>query len=163
MTKTSAERIGRFTRDIEHLPSHADHRGLVRFEHSQDGRYVSLIEKLKSMAAKAQQTVVPLARYSYTRNESQSGKYRHLSTYCREKRSLNRVSHNARMKHLWSCVNLTNLPTIQLSGTSYYLSLEIGSSLDEHKKSTALSKSCSSTKTARRWQLLDWEASARRK
>ena len=82
VTKTSAERIGRFTRDIEHLPSHADHRGLVRFEHSQDGRYVSLIEKLKSMAANAQQTVIPLARYSYTRNEVQSGKYRHLSIYC---------------------------------------------------------------------------------
>jgi len=59
--------------------------------------------------------------------------------------------------------NLTNLPTIQLSGTSYYLSLEIGSSLDEHKKSTASSKSCSSTKTVRRLQLLDWEALARRK
>lgn len=41
--------------------------------------------------------------------------------------------------------------------------LEIGSSLDEHKKSTASSKSCSSTKTVRRLQLLDWEALARRK
>lgn len=85
VTKTSAERIGRLTRDIEHLPSHADHRGLVRFEHSQDGRYVSLIEKLKSMAAKAQETVVALARNSYIGKEVQSGKYRHLSIHCHER------------------------------------------------------------------------------
>jgi len=58
---------------------------------------VSLIEKLKSMAAKAQQTVVPLARYSYTRNEVQSGKYRHLSIHCHEKRYLRGIgSHTTR-------------------------------------------------------------------
>lgn len=33
VTKSSAERISEYVRDIDHLPSHSDHRGLVRFEH----------------------------------------------------------------------------------------------------------------------------------
>ncbi|KAK5711656.1 hypothetical protein LTR17_018291 [Elasticomyces elasticus] len=53
VTKTSAERIGHSTRTIDHLPSHTDHRGLVRFEHRQDSRYVSLIEKIMSIAPQA--------------------------------------------------------------------------------------------------------------
>jgi hypothetical protein len=53
VTRTSAERIGHLARDIEHLPCQSDHRGLVRFEHSGDGRYVSVIEKLKAMATEA--------------------------------------------------------------------------------------------------------------
>lgn len=53
VTKTSAERIGHLARDIDHLPSNTDHRGLVRFEHSQDNRYRSVVEKLKRMAAEA--------------------------------------------------------------------------------------------------------------
>ena len=51
VTKLSAERIGHLARDIEHLPSQADHRGLVRFEHCQDRRYLSVIEKLRRMTA----------------------------------------------------------------------------------------------------------------
>jgi hypothetical protein len=62
VTRISAERIGHLARDIEHLPSQSDHRGLVRFEHSGEGRYVSVIEKLKAMAAKA-----PIALQSRSR------------------------------------------------------------------------------------------------
>lgn len=61
-TRFSAERIGLLARDIEHLPSQSDHRGLVRFEHSENGRYVSVIEKLKAMAAGA-----PIALQSRSR------------------------------------------------------------------------------------------------
>lgn len=57
VNKTSAERIGHIARDIEHLPSHSDHRGLVRFDHSQDDRYISLIEKFRGMVQRAQNTV----------------------------------------------------------------------------------------------------------
>ncbi|KAK5111066.1 hypothetical protein LTR85_012285 [Meristemomyces frigidus] len=53
VTKTSAERIGHLARDIDHLPSNTDHRALVRFEHSQDNRYRSVVEKLKNIAAEA--------------------------------------------------------------------------------------------------------------
>ncbi|KAK3614822.1 hypothetical protein LTR56_026995 [Elasticomyces elasticus] len=34
VTKISAELIGHLARDMDHLPSNTDHRGLVRFEHS---------------------------------------------------------------------------------------------------------------------------------
>jgi hypothetical protein len=53
VTRMSAERIGHFVRNIDHLPLRTDHRGLVRFEHWQDPRYVSVIEKVKKMAAEA--------------------------------------------------------------------------------------------------------------
>ena len=51
--KSSAERIGNLFRDIDHLPSHSDHRGLVRFEHARDERYLSVIEKIRSIVASA--------------------------------------------------------------------------------------------------------------
>lgn len=57
VTKMSAERIGHLVRNIEHLSSDTDHRGLVRFEHSLDRRYVSMVEKLKDMAAAAPQVL----------------------------------------------------------------------------------------------------------
>jgi hypothetical protein len=53
----SAERIGHNVRNIEHLASDTDHRSLVRFEHSLDGRYISMIEKLKEMAEEAPQAL----------------------------------------------------------------------------------------------------------
>ena len=53
VTRTSAERVGHLCRDIDHLPSHADHRGLVRFEHSYEERYRSTIEKLAKMTREA--------------------------------------------------------------------------------------------------------------
>jgi hypothetical protein len=57
VTKMSAERIGHNVRNIEHLASDTDHRSLVRFEHSLDGRYISMIEKLKEMAEEAPQAL----------------------------------------------------------------------------------------------------------
>jgi hypothetical protein len=53
VTRNSAERISDRVRDVDHLPSEADHRGLVRFDHSHDDRYVSVIEKLKAMLSTA--------------------------------------------------------------------------------------------------------------
>jgi len=66
VTKASAERIGHLSRDIEHLPSHTDHRGLVRFDHSTDSRYLSVIGKLKEMVVEASQSLQspPRSRYS---------------------------------------------------------------------------------------------------
>ena len=51
VTQTSAERISHEIRDIDHLPSRSNHRDLVRFEHPQDDRYLSLIEKIGRYAA----------------------------------------------------------------------------------------------------------------
>ncbi|GAB7336313.1 hypothetical protein MBLNU13_g09056t1 [Cladosporium sp. NU13] len=65
VTKMSAERIGHFVRNIDHLSSETDHRGLVRFEHSYDRRYDSLRQKLKEMAAKAPQALHSRARSGY--------------------------------------------------------------------------------------------------
>ena len=53
VTRTSAAQIGSLVRNIDHLPSGTDHRDLVRFEHSHDERYISVIEKLKRMADEA--------------------------------------------------------------------------------------------------------------
>lgn len=53
VTQSSAERISNLVRDIEHLPSYADHRGLVRFEHAQDSRYESMKAQLQQMATMA--------------------------------------------------------------------------------------------------------------
>ena len=65
VTKMSAERIGHLVRNIDHLSSDTDHRGLVRFDHSLDGRYVSMVEKLKEMAAEAPQALESRARSGY--------------------------------------------------------------------------------------------------
>jgi hypothetical protein len=62
VTDTSAERIGRLVRDMEHLPSQTDHRGLVRFEHARDVRYRSTVGKLRRMAAEAPQELKLRAR-----------------------------------------------------------------------------------------------------
>lgn len=72
VSKMSAERIGHLVRNIDHLSSDTDHRGLVRFEHSFDGRYVSLIEKLKEMAAEAPQALQLRARSGYFGGEVQA-------------------------------------------------------------------------------------------
>ncbi|KAK4955189.1 hypothetical protein LTR10_007384 [Elasticomyces elasticus] len=56
VTRSSAGRIGDIVRTIDHLPSDTDHRGLVKFEHSQDIRYVSVIEKIRSIAAQFPQS-----------------------------------------------------------------------------------------------------------
>nr|POF14119.1 nephrocystin-3 [Quercus suber] len=53
VSKTSAERIGHLTRNIDHLPSDTDHRGLIRFEHAQDYRYRSVVDKLAKMSVEA--------------------------------------------------------------------------------------------------------------
>jgi tetratricopeptide (TPR) repeat protein len=55
VTKNSAERISARVRDIDHLPSNTDHRGLVRFDHARDDRYVSVIRKIREIAAHASQ------------------------------------------------------------------------------------------------------------
>jgi hypothetical protein len=65
VTKMSAERIGHHVRNIEHLSSDTDHRGLVRFGHSLDGRYVSMVEKLKEMAAEAPLALQSRAQSGY--------------------------------------------------------------------------------------------------
>lgn len=74
VTKMSAERIGRLIRDIDHLSSETDHRGLVRFEHPLDRNYVSMIEKLKGMAAEAPRALQSRARTGYFGGEVQAGK-----------------------------------------------------------------------------------------
>lgn len=53
VTRTSAAQIGSCARTISHLPSSTDHRDLVRFEHSRDERYISVINKLGKMADEA--------------------------------------------------------------------------------------------------------------
>jgi hypothetical protein len=72
VTATSAERIGRLVRDMEHLPSQTDHRGLVRFEHSREVRYRSTIGKLRRMAAEAPQALQSRARSGYFGGEVQA-------------------------------------------------------------------------------------------
>jgi hypothetical protein len=72
VTKMSAERIGHHVRNIEHLSSDTDHRGLVRFEHSLDGRYVSMVEKLKEMASEAPRALQTRARSGYFGGEVQA-------------------------------------------------------------------------------------------
>ena len=74
VTKTSAERIGRLVRDIDHLPLRTDHRGLVRFEHSRDVRYRSTVGKLRRMAAEAPQALQSRARSGYFGGEVQASK-----------------------------------------------------------------------------------------
>jgi hypothetical protein len=54
VTKMSAERIGHLVRNIDHLSSATDHRGLVRFDHSMDPRYMSMVEKLQAGPAEKQ-------------------------------------------------------------------------------------------------------------
>jgi len=74
VTKTSAERIGHLVRNIDHLSSDADHRGLVRFQHSSDTRYISVIEKLEDMVARAPQAFQSRARSGYFGGEVQTSK-----------------------------------------------------------------------------------------
>ena len=74
VTDTSAERIGRLVRDMEHLPSQTDHRGLVRFKHSREVRYRSTIGKLRRMATEAPQALQLRARSGYFGGEIQAGK-----------------------------------------------------------------------------------------
>jgi hypothetical protein len=74
VTRRSAERIGHLVRDIDHLPLRTDHRGLVRFEHSQDLGYVSMIEKLKEMAGEAPRALQSRAQCGYFGGEIQAGK-----------------------------------------------------------------------------------------
>jgi tetratricopeptide (TPR) repeat protein len=72
VTKMSAERIGHLVRNIDHLPLRTDHRGLVRFEHSQDLNYMSVIEKLKEMAVEAPKALQLRARFGYFGGEAQA-------------------------------------------------------------------------------------------
>jgi hypothetical protein len=72
VTDTSAERIGRLVRDMEHLPSQTDHRGLVRFEHPRDVRYRSTVGKLRRMAVEAPQALQLRARSGYFGGEVQA-------------------------------------------------------------------------------------------
>jgi hypothetical protein len=74
VTKTSAERIGHLVRNIDHLSSDTDHRGLVRFEHPQDPRYISMIEKLKEMGAEAPHALQSRAGSGYFGGEIQASK-----------------------------------------------------------------------------------------
>lgn len=70
----SAERIGHLVRNIDHLQLSTDHRGLVRFEHPRDPKYMSVIEKVKEMAAEAPQALQLRARFGYFRGEVQASK-----------------------------------------------------------------------------------------
>jgi hypothetical protein len=58
----SSPRIGLSVHDVKHLPSSSDHLGLVRFDHFNDDRYVSMTENLRSMAAGASSTARELGR-----------------------------------------------------------------------------------------------------
>jgi hypothetical protein len=58
VTEQSAERIDHTIRDVEHLPmSHTNHRGLVRFDHADDPRYISLQDKIQRQVEKALEVV----------------------------------------------------------------------------------------------------------
>jgi hypothetical protein len=72
VTDTSAERIGRLVRDMEHLPSQTDHRGLVKFEHSREVRYRSTVGKLRRMASEAPRALQTRARSGYFGGEVQA-------------------------------------------------------------------------------------------
>jgi hypothetical protein len=74
VARNSAERIGHLVRDIEHLPSESDHRGLVRFENSLDWRYTSMIEKLKVMAMEAPHAPCCRVLYGYSGTEIEASK-----------------------------------------------------------------------------------------
>lgn len=64
VTQTSAESIDLLVRDISHLPSDTDHRGLVRFEDAHDNRYQSLLGRLKRMVAAAELRDTPCTQGS---------------------------------------------------------------------------------------------------
>ena len=49
----SAAHIGDEVPDFQSLPSTADHRGLVRFDHTHDDRYRDLIGRIRNIAATA--------------------------------------------------------------------------------------------------------------
>jgi hypothetical protein len=74
VTDSSAERIGRLVRGMEHLPSQVDHRGLVRFEHSRDTRYRSMIGKLRRMAMDAPEALQSRSQYGYLGGAIQGSK-----------------------------------------------------------------------------------------
>lgn len=74
VTKMSTERIGQSVRNIEHLSSDTDNKGLVRFEHSLDERYVSMIERLKGMAEEAPPALQSRVRSGYFGGEIQLSK-----------------------------------------------------------------------------------------
>jgi hypothetical protein len=58
VTLHSAERISHLVRDAEHLPMpHTNHRELVRFNHANDPRYISLQDKIQRQAEKAPEVV----------------------------------------------------------------------------------------------------------
>lgn len=59
VTKSSAGFISHHMDDVDHQPSQANHRNLVRFDNSQDIRYRSVIEDLERMAPDA--AVAPLS------------------------------------------------------------------------------------------------------
>jgi hypothetical protein len=65
VTKMSAERIGHLVRNIEHLPLITDHQGLVSYEHSQDSRYTSVVDKLETMAAQAPEVLRSRAGFGF--------------------------------------------------------------------------------------------------
>lgn len=72
VTKMSAERVGYLVRDIDHLSSDSDHRRLVRFEHPRDVRYMSVIDKIRRMAAEAPEALRSRARTGYFGGEIQA-------------------------------------------------------------------------------------------
>jgi hypothetical protein len=58
VTLHSAERISHLVRDAEHLSMpHTNHRGLVRFNHADDPRYISLQNKIQRQVEKAPEVV----------------------------------------------------------------------------------------------------------
>jgi len=58
VTERSAERIGHTIRDDGHLPmAHTNHRGLVRFDHADDPRYISLQDKIQRQTERAPEVV----------------------------------------------------------------------------------------------------------
>lgn len=69
VTKHSAERISDRVRDIDHLPSHSDHHGLVRFAHNQEDRYLSVIGKLQGMVSEASVTAPMRASHAMRARE----------------------------------------------------------------------------------------------
>ncbi|KAK6428170.1 hypothetical protein LTR95_015688, partial [Oleoguttula sp. CCFEE 5521] len=100
VTKMSAERIGHFVRTIDHLPLSTNHRGLVRFEHSQDARYISVIGKLKGMAAEAPVALQLRARSGHFGGEVQGSRSFTPSKYLPFQRNRQFVGRSAELEAL---------------------------------------------------------------
>jgi hypothetical protein len=75
VSKMSAHSIGHNIRNTRHLASDTDHKGLVRFEDSEDTNYISMRNSLQLMAMEAPQALQSRVQSGYFGGAMQVGKY----------------------------------------------------------------------------------------